>query len=100
MRITYKRLHKGRRLRKTRLFKTRLSKTRRSTRRNTRRHTKNCKRYRKHGGNYDQFTDKTVEGSAVSSGTMVTIPGMPVISLEQYRNHVASKPDQGPDSTS
>jgi hypothetical protein len=65
------------------------------TRRNTRRHTKNCKRYRKRGGNYNQFTDKTVEGSSVSNGTMVSLPGMPVMSLDEFEKYRETRDVQG-----
>ena len=73
---------------------------RRHARRRTQQRTRHVHRHIRlrtgmRGGNYDQFTDKTVDGVDVSEGTIATVPGIGTMSVRDFNEHMDYVVSQG-----
>lgn len=77
----------------------RLRQKQRRTRRarRTRRHTrKNTRRHSRRGGDYRQFTDKTLDGEPIGDGALVSVPGIGTMGVDAYTSYV-NNADMGTD---
>jgi hypothetical protein len=77
-----------------RLLRQKQRRTRRTRR--TRRHTrKNTRRHR--GGDYRQFTDKTLDGEPIGDGALISVPGIGTMGVDAYTSYVNNLDMMGTD---